>query len=257
MHVTESYVCRSAPRHAVRLGAAPIAAVIPGELVEPTMTTGAPASLGTDAWRARFRLARPRRILLLLIGVWIVQVFDLGFTLFAHRTGTLSELNPIGEWALQRGAPVVIAFKATLLLGGTVVLWRYRREYLSEALLWFVAGVCVALSVRWHQCIKIVADNWEDIQYMHVNNTVPARLPYAPRRDAEPADGSAVALDDETIDTGASETPAAVAEPVPRAAVELARRAVAVDVSTITAPVPATSPPRGLPWGRAVGAVFE
>jgi hypothetical protein len=116
-----------------------------------------------ERWCRRFHRNRPRRILLLLTAVWIVQGFDLGFTLVAYQSGTFAELNPAGGWLLQRGPVAVIVFKASLVLLASVILWCGRTRLLSECLLWLVAAACVGLALRWHDYFTFFHENEHDI----------------------------------------------------------------------------------------------
>jgi len=116
-----------------------------------------------ESWCRRFHRNRPRRVLLLLAAVWIVQGFDLGFTLVAYQSGTFAELNPAGGWLLQRGPVAVIVFKAALVLLASVILWCGRTRLLSECLLWLVAAACVGLALRWRDYFTFFHENVHDI----------------------------------------------------------------------------------------------
>ncbi len=123
-----------------------------------------------ERWYRRFRWRRPRRILLLLTAVWVVQGFDLGFTLFAHECGTLLELNPAADWALQRGPGTTILFKVSLVLFGSIILWRYRSRAISEGLLWVVALACVGLSLRWQTYFAYFVEHSTTVELVQPND---------------------------------------------------------------------------------------
>ncbi|MGB9626498.1 MAG: DUF5658 family protein [Phycisphaerae bacterium] len=128
-----------------------------------------------EGWCRRFHRNRPRRVLLLLAAVWIVQGFDLGFTLVAHQSGTFAELNPAGGWLLQRGPVAVIVFKAALVLLASVILWCGRTRLLSECLLWLVAAACVGLALRWRDYFTFFHENAHDIAIVQSDESfVPA-----------------------------------------------------------------------------------
>ncbi len=124
---------------------------------------------GMSGWMQRLSEHRPKRVLLLLAAIWIVQGFDLGFTLFAHQCGTFAEMNPAAAWLLDRGPIWAVLFKVGLVLLGTVILWRYRTRAVSEGALWLVMGACVGLSLRWRDYFEYFADNAHMVQLIHVD----------------------------------------------------------------------------------------
>lgn len=115
------------------------------------------ASLPRDVSRIRgaldrFLSARSRRVLLLLAAVWIINGFDLVFTLLAERDGILHEQNPIARALLPHGELVVALFKVSLVAGASVLLWRCRAHRCTElaAILAVLVYACVAL--QWKAC---------------------------------------------------------------------------------------------------------
>lgn len=134
-------------------------------------------------WFRRFRHNRPRRVLLLLAAVWIVQGFDLGFTIIAHQGGTFAELNPAASWALQRGATGAIIYKGVLVGAASVILWCCRKRALSECLLWLVVAACVGLSLRWRDYFAYFADSSHDVAIVQQDDvSVRSGLPWADAR---------------------------------------------------------------------------
>jgi len=109
-------------------------------------------------WDRLLRDGRPHRVFVLLTLVWIAQVFDLAFTIIAHKQGHFAELNPLGVWALRYGPAGVVAFKVVLLAFGSAVLWLCRRRAAAECMLWLVVAVCFGLSLRWRDYFKIFAE---------------------------------------------------------------------------------------------------
>lgn len=132
-------------------------------------------------WYRLFRLRRPMRVLLLLAAVWIVNGFDLGFTLFARQTTWFTELNPAADWALRQGTAVAVLFKVLLVGTASAILWRCRRLALSEGLLWVFALMCVGLSLRWHNYFEFFADG-RNVQLL----ALPDRPVPDARRTGEP-----------------------------------------------------------------------
>ncbi len=102
---------------------------------------------GSAWWR---QTSRPRRILILLAAVWILNGFDLGFTILAQLQGTLTELNPVARHLLPYGAVALLLYKLVALGIGTAVLWRCRHHASAEIGTWVALAVYVGVSLRWH-----------------------------------------------------------------------------------------------------------
>lgn len=98
---------------------------------------------------------RARRILLLLAGLWLMNAFDLTFTLHAHACGLLVEANPVAHAILPMGPGVLILFKAVLVGFSSWVLLRYRRQILVECVAWLATSAYVIVSFRWMHCYEI------------------------------------------------------------------------------------------------------
>ena len=121
---------------------------------------------------------RERRLFWLLIGVWIIHLFDLGFTLLAYEQRVLIEMNPLAARVLPLGSTALVVYKLTLLVFGTGILWWFRRDPFAERCAWAYAIVCVALCLCWHRIYHDAQPN------LVVLNTVleilPDRGPVAP-----------------------------------------------------------------------------
>lgn len=92
--------------------------------------------------------ARGRRVLLLIGFLWMVNLFDLTFTILAHQLGGFRELNPIAAGILHH-ADILTAFKVCAVLGATLIFAVYRRRLFTELACWLLAGVYTALSFIW------------------------------------------------------------------------------------------------------------
>jgi hypothetical protein len=102
------------------------------------------------AARERY-VVRRRRLLVLLGFVWLLSVFDLGFTLVARALGVLIELNPLANWLMsEHGDVAVILYKLGLMGTGTIMLWACHSAKLTESAAWFLLIVYALLSVRWY-----------------------------------------------------------------------------------------------------------
>lgn len=95
-------------------------------------------------------LNRPRRILLTLMLVWVVHVFDLGFTMAQWGTYEFVELNPLAARIVDGPAHVLAGFKFGLLGIGTVILLSLRRQPVAELACWFLLATTLYLAVRWY-----------------------------------------------------------------------------------------------------------
>jgi hypothetical protein len=109
------------------------------------------AAYRSGVLRRRFAwLNRPRRMLLALAAVWVIAVFDLGFTLFERDSPEFVELNPVAAHVLSGPTHGVMAYKFGLLGLGTLILLPLRRHAVAELACWFLFVAQVYLAVRWY-----------------------------------------------------------------------------------------------------------
>lgn len=94
-------------------------------------------------------LNRPRRILLTLASVWVISVFDLGYTLADQGTSEFVELNPIAAVLLNGPTHVITAFKFGLLGLSTAILLALRRHTIAELACWFLLAAKLYVAIRW------------------------------------------------------------------------------------------------------------
>lgn len=94
--------------------------------------------------------ARSRRVILLVVGLWILNLFDLNFTILACRIGDFKELNPLAS-GLLNSPRLLSVFKIALLSLSTGVFLVFRRRALTEAGCWLLFGVYSVLSFMWMQ----------------------------------------------------------------------------------------------------------
>ena len=114
--------------------------------VEPTFQAGGPST-----WQ-RWMSARPARVVILLAAVWLLNGFDLLFTILADKLGCFIELNPLAATFLDDGNYTgIILFKIALVGAGTFILWHLRRHRLAEMSCWLVAFLYVGLAFRWYR----------------------------------------------------------------------------------------------------------
>ena len=111
---------------------------------------------GTATRTAEWALsARARRVVVLLAGIWLLNAFDLGLTVQAQADGVLHEGNPIARALLAWGAGALLAFKGTIVVGTSLVLFRYRRRFCAELATTIVAVVYVLVAVQWKMCYEV------------------------------------------------------------------------------------------------------
>ena len=117
--------------------------VQPGRVVRrPTLSISAPVE-----W---FRwLTRPRRVLLLLGAVWVINVCDLGFTLLEAFYSAFEELNPVAARLLGGPPAALVAYKMGLTGVSSAILLIYRRHRVSELGCWFLLATHFYVAICW------------------------------------------------------------------------------------------------------------
>jgi hypothetical protein len=102
-----------------------------------------------------FASGRGRRVMGLIVGLWILNAVDLRFTIFAHAANAFTpscELNPIAACILAHGPWSLAAFKLGLLTASTVPLVILRRRRMVELAAGSIVLVYLAVVLHW-QCI--------------------------------------------------------------------------------------------------------
>lgn len=113
------------------------------------LSVTATAPTGRRVRRFGAWLNRSRRILLALAIVWVISIFDLGYTLAEKGTGQFVELNPLAEKLLNGPDHTVVFFKFALLGLSTVIILALRRYRITELACWLMVVAKVYLAVRW------------------------------------------------------------------------------------------------------------
>ena len=99
--------------------------------------------------------ARSHRVLCLLAGLWLINVFDLILTLISYREGLLHEANPVAAVVLARGPGAVCFFKCVLVAIGSFILIRYRRRMLAEFTAASLLIIYAVVAVQWKWCYEL------------------------------------------------------------------------------------------------------
>ncbi len=122
---------------------------LPAQTSAVGASQGIAVSIRPCLWN-RFRwLTRPRRILLLLGAVWVLNVFDLGYTLLEATRGTFVEMNPVAAPMLAAPTFVLVIYKAALVTASSAILLLLRRHRVAEVGCWFLLGVYLYVAARW------------------------------------------------------------------------------------------------------------
>jgi len=107
---------------------------------------------GVAAWVQEARqcaaACRARRVVLLLLCLWLLNIFDLVFTILGSRLEHFEELNPLARHLLDHPAALT-AFKLALLSFTSVVFVIFRRHWLTEFGCWCLATVYTVLAAVW------------------------------------------------------------------------------------------------------------
>jgi len=91
---------------------------------------------------------RSRRVLLMLVLIWIVAVFDYVFTRMAMHLGDFQEANPLARQFIH--CPVQLStFKFGTLAGATAILLAFSRHRITEIGCWFLGAIYAGLAVLW------------------------------------------------------------------------------------------------------------
>lgn len=98
--------------------------------------------------------SRGRRVLCLVVGLWVLNMFDLAFTILAHEQGMLDEANPLAQHVVLQGPLSIALYKIGLLFIGSYPLLRFRSARVTELAALTAMGVYVLLAFRWSVCYE-------------------------------------------------------------------------------------------------------
>ena len=100
------------------------------------------------AVRADADACRARRVVLMVVFIWIVSVFDLTFTMLAHKLGGFRELNPVAR-SLLDSSDALIIWKVATVLAASLVFLALRKRRVTEIGCWGLAIVHTILAFLW------------------------------------------------------------------------------------------------------------
>lgn len=130
----------------------------------PTVATSpAPLAVGRGApfrlWLERLAEwlvdSRSHRVICLVVGIWLLNAFDLVLTILAHQQGLLHEQNPLARELLRSGPLSLSLYKIGLVLLGSFPLIRYRTARITELGALVVLVAYSTLAVHWSACYQL------------------------------------------------------------------------------------------------------
>jgi PAS domain-containing protein len=117
----------------------------------PSAGAGGQPAAPKRSWLTRpFRwLVRPRRILLLLSAIWIINVFDLGYTLLESLNHDFVEMNPVAAQLIGTSPEALVGYKSALLIVSSAILLANRYQRLTELGCWFLLVAYLYVGLCW------------------------------------------------------------------------------------------------------------
>jgi len=106
--------------------------------------------------------ARSHRVICVVLGIWLLNAFDLTFTILSHEQGLLHEQNPLARHMLQNGTPSIMLYKIGLVLIGTYPLLKFRKARITEMAALLVFLSYATLAVRWSTCYELYCAAFPD-----------------------------------------------------------------------------------------------
>ncbi|HUS92620.1 MAG TPA: DUF5658 family protein [Phycisphaerae bacterium] len=102
----------------------------------------------SDASLPTLRDRRTRRVLLMIVLIWIVGAFDLIFTLMAMDLGGFEEANPVARQFIH-SPPLLATFKFGTLAVASGILLAFAHRRITEVACWALGFVYVGLAIVW------------------------------------------------------------------------------------------------------------
>jgi hypothetical protein len=93
----------------------------------------------------------------LVFGIWLLNGFDLTFTVLSHQQGVLHEENPLARHMLQYGTTSIVLYKIGLVLIGSYPLLRFRRARITELGTYVILAAYAFLAIHWATCYELYA----------------------------------------------------------------------------------------------------
>lgn len=104
---------------------------------------------------------RSQRVLYALAAIWVLNFFDLGFTITESKAKLFRELNPLAATMMDHPHALVL-YKTSLVVIGSWLLLRYRRRRLTELACWLLLATNGYVGIRWQQYYADVLVTFHD-----------------------------------------------------------------------------------------------
>ncbi len=103
--------------------------------------------------RKRLCRDRPRRVVLLIVGIVVLSIGDLGVTLLHLKSSGMIEANPVAAWIIAHtgSGALLTAYKAVTVAICVGLLFRLRRHVEGEIGAWCAVLIMAAVSIQWYQ----------------------------------------------------------------------------------------------------------
>ncbi len=98
--------------------------------------------------------ARAHRVVCLVLGIWLINGFDLILTLLSHEQGVLVEQNPFARHMLEQGVLSLILYKTGMVFIGSYPLLKFRTARITEWGTLVILLSYATLAIRWSDCYE-------------------------------------------------------------------------------------------------------
>jgi len=127
----------------------------------PSLASGALTRRDADGWLPRLAdwmaESRTHRVIVLVLAIWLLNGFDLVFTILAYQQGLLHEENPVARQLLRQGPWSISFYKIAMVLIGSYPLLRFRAARITELGALVVLIAYATLAVHWSTVYEIYA----------------------------------------------------------------------------------------------------
>ena len=89
------------------------------------------------------------------MGIWLLNGFDLAFTIISNQHGLFEEENPLARQMLDQGIASIILYKIGLVLIGSYPLLRFRTARITELGTLVILLTSALLAFRWSTCFEL------------------------------------------------------------------------------------------------------
>lgn len=114
--------------------------------------------------------SRPRRVIVLVLGIIVLSLADLIVTLAFLQANWMIEANPIAAYLIRstQSAWVLAAFKCCTVGICASLLFRVRHHLAGELAAWFAVVILAGMSVMWYS-YSTHFENSHDVLLVHAN----------------------------------------------------------------------------------------